>query len=175
MKHRSLRIRHLQRGSSLMVSLLFMIVITMLGITIANTSKLEERMAGNTRDRNVALQAAEAALRDAEVQLGTAGFRASAFPAYDPVTNGNSAAFWETCFVSSTPAALCAAANKYGPTTALPSSGSGAVMSQPQYIVERKANTGPGGTYENFRVTARAVGGTAESVVVLQADFVFVP
>jgi type IV pilus assembly protein PilX len=172
---RSIRSLRHERGSSLMVSLLFMIVISMLGITIANTSKMEERMAGNTRDRNVALQAAEAALNDASVQLAIPGFRASAFPNYNPVLYGNSAAFWETCFVSGTPAALCAAVNKHTPATALPSSGSGAVISQPQYIVERKANTGPGGIFENFRVTVRAVGGTADSIVVLQSDFVFVP
>ena len=172
---RSIRSPRYERGSSLMVSLLFMIVISMLGITIANTSKLEERMAGNTRDRNVALQAAEAALNDARVRLALPAFRASAFPNYNAVLYGNSAAFWETCFVSSTPVALCAAANKHTPTTALPASGSGAVISQPQYIVERKPNSGPGGTYENFRVTARAVGGTADSIVVLQSDFVFVP
>ncbi len=55
-----------QRGSALVVVLLFLTLMSILGIAAMRTSGLEERMAGNSHDRDVALQAAEAALRDAE-------------------------------------------------------------------------------------------------------------
>lgn len=54
-----------QRGAVLIVALLFLVILTMLGLTAMSGTTMEERMSGNTRDINVALQAAEAALRDA--------------------------------------------------------------------------------------------------------------
>ena len=57
--------RRRQSGAVLIVSLLFLVVLTILGITAMTGTTLEHRMAGNTRDHAVAMQAAEAALRDA--------------------------------------------------------------------------------------------------------------
>ena len=57
--------RRRQNGAVLIVSLLFLVVLTILGITAMTGTTLEHRMAGNTRDYAVAMQAAEAALRDA--------------------------------------------------------------------------------------------------------------
>ena len=54
-----------QRGAILIVSLLFLVILTLLGVTAMTGTTMEERMAGNTRDTGLALQAAEAALRDA--------------------------------------------------------------------------------------------------------------
>lgn len=55
-----------QAGAALITGLIFLVVLTMIGITSARMSSLEERMSGNMRDRAYAMQAAEAALRDAE-------------------------------------------------------------------------------------------------------------
>ncbi len=54
-----------QRGAVLIVALLFLVILTILGLTAMSGTMMEERMSGNSRDINVALQAAEAALRDA--------------------------------------------------------------------------------------------------------------
>src|SRR3954468_22751465 len=54
-----------QNGAVLIVSLLFLVILTILGITAMSGTTLEHRMAGNTRDQAIAMQAAEAALRDA--------------------------------------------------------------------------------------------------------------
>jgi type IV pilus assembly protein PilX len=148
-----------ERGASLLVALIFLVVMAMLSVTLANMTTLEERMASNTRDRNLALQAAEAALRDAQVQLANPAFRAGA-PTVVP-TRGNDAAYWETCFVNA--AVPCNVT--YTPTTAMPTLGAGAVAEQPRFIVERI------GTTNNYRVTARAVGGSTDTIVVLQAEF----
>lgn len=75
---RSHRVRHMtmdgskgERGFVLFVGMLFLIVLTILVISLMRTSILEERMAGYSRDWNVAFQAAESALRDAEREIKT--------------------------------------------------------------------------------------------------------
>jgi type IV pilus assembly protein PilX len=55
-----------QGGAVLVTGLIFLAVLTILGVTSARMSSLEERMSGNMRDRSLAMQAAELALRDAE-------------------------------------------------------------------------------------------------------------
>lgn len=61
--------RKCQRGSVLIISLLFLLILTILGLSSARSSVLQERMAFNTREQTLAFQAAEAALRDAELWL----------------------------------------------------------------------------------------------------------
>src|SRR3569832_2459392 len=60
---------HRQAGAVLIVSLLMLLIMTLLGITAMNSTTLEEKMAGNMRDRNTAMQASEAALKAAEAAL----------------------------------------------------------------------------------------------------------
>jgi type IV pilus assembly protein PilX len=64
-----------QQGAALITGLIFLVVLTMIGITAARISTLEERMSGNMRDRSLAMQAAEMALRDAEQDILGLGTR----------------------------------------------------------------------------------------------------
>ena len=61
-----------ERGSALIVSLIFMLLLTIIGVGAMQSSSLQERMAGNARDVNNAFQAAEAAVRMAETYLQNA-------------------------------------------------------------------------------------------------------
>ena len=56
-------------GSVLVISLLVLLVLTILGVTALDTTVMEERMSANTRQHNVAYQAAETALKEAEQWL----------------------------------------------------------------------------------------------------------
>lgn len=76
-----------QRGAILVTALIFLVVLTMFVLAMVRSGTLEERMARNTRDQQVALQAAEAVLRDAESTL----FKGAPFDPYD------SARFSATC------------------------------------------------------------------------------
>jgi type IV pilus assembly protein PilX len=58
-----------QKGATLIVAILFLLVITVLGISSWQMSSGEEKMAGFSRDRQLAYEAAEAALRDAEYDI----------------------------------------------------------------------------------------------------------
>lgn len=55
-----------QRGVSLVIVLVLLIVMSVLGVAVLRSSALQERMGANLRDRNLAFQAAEAALREAQ-------------------------------------------------------------------------------------------------------------
>jgi len=70
--------KHVQSGSALIISLVFLLILTMIGIASIQDSTLQERMAGNERDRNLAFQTAEAALRVGEDHLRQAGIVFSA-------------------------------------------------------------------------------------------------
>jgi type IV pilus assembly protein PilX len=58
-----------QRGAVLVVSLILLLVMTILALAISQSSRMEERMTGNSRDSDLAFQAAEAGLRGAEDRL----------------------------------------------------------------------------------------------------------
>lgn len=64
------RSRHGERGAILFVALILLMVLTMLGFTALRTATMQERMSGTLRDRGIAFQAAESALRAAEKYLG---------------------------------------------------------------------------------------------------------
>lgn len=69
MKNLGLRSIDTQRGFSLIVSLMMLIVVIILGISASQMSVNEERGARNDRDRQIAFQAAEAALKDGEAEI----------------------------------------------------------------------------------------------------------
>jgi len=55
-----------QRGWVLVVGLVILVMLTILAMALMKTARLEEKMAGATRDMNLSFQAAETALRAAE-------------------------------------------------------------------------------------------------------------
>jgi type IV pilus assembly protein PilX len=55
-----------QTGAALVTSLMILLVLTIIGITAMQMTRMQERMAGNSRDLNMAFQGAEAAVRNGE-------------------------------------------------------------------------------------------------------------
>jgi Tfp pilus assembly protein PilX len=62
-----------QQGAILVVALLFLLIMTILGLSGISSSFMEEKMVGNSISRERAFQASEAALRSAELFLAAAG------------------------------------------------------------------------------------------------------
>lgn len=58
-----------QRGAALFVGLMLLLILTVLGLSTSNVSIMQERMAGNVADSNVAFQEAERTLRSIEQRL----------------------------------------------------------------------------------------------------------
>lgn len=78
--------RH-QQGAVLAISLIILLLMTIIGVSAMQSTTLQEKMAGNLRDSNLAFQAAESALRDAENYL----FTAASLPSFSSTcTSGSS-------------------------------------------------------------------------------------
>lgn len=58
-----------QSGSTLIVALVMLLLISLLAVGSMQDTILQERMTSNTEDRSIAFESAEAALRDGEADL----------------------------------------------------------------------------------------------------------
>lgn len=175
----NLPISYKQSGMALMVSLIFLVLLTLLAVSAMRGTILQERMAGNTRDRMLAFQAAEAALRVAETTLGNSGLPSGA-GIYMVIGSSPAATFtytqqWDPAYAGTHYDWANNAA-----TLANGSVGTNVVF-QPQYVIERLTNTPPavcsgGGSTAFpippgkgfFRITSRGVGATTNASVILQ-------
>jgi type IV pilus assembly protein PilX len=170
-----------ERGAVLIVVLMFLVVLTMLGLSAMTTTTLEEKMSGNARDYNVALQAAEATLRDAQTDITATGATGRVMTA--------------VAFTSACPAGLCLptgltnqmyssadwgggsiATAQYGAYTGTAAISS--VATQPRYMIEllpMKAKlSGLSTNVDAFylRITARAWGINPATQVTLQTVYI---
>ncbi|MCC8991885.1 MAG: hypothetical protein LM514_04755 [Streptococcus sp.] len=149
-----------QRGSALIIALVFLLVMTLIGTTAMQGTSQQEKMAGNMRDRNLAFQAAEAALREAVVNVlevtptPSIPFQESNDPSVVRDPTDPTIYDWGTARVYS------------GALTG--------ISAPPRYVVRRLRAVGAssaGSADGVYRVTARAQGGTTDAVVVLQKTF----
>lgn len=65
----SAALRFHQNGATLIVALVFLVVLTVAGITAMQFSTLEERMAGNSQSRNEVFQVAQNSIQDNLIEL----------------------------------------------------------------------------------------------------------
>lgn len=168
-----------QGGAALIVSLLFLVILTLIGASAMTTTTLEERMAGNAKDLNIAFQAAEAALRDGWDDLN--GVRISGASGFDTACPGG---LCERDFTNtSTPVWYSVDWMAPNPTVELGSqtggtllpTGPGGVAKQPRYIVEAfvdgAAFTSVAKKQYIYRVTARGFGSTVNAQAMTQASY----
>ncbi len=163
-----------QQGVALIVSLVILLVLTIIGVQSMSTSVLEERMAGNYRDKKMAFEAAESALKAAEAFLNVqtenpvANNTASNGIYSFGSTNVRSYSFWQTITNQNSMTGL-AEGPKYVIEARGELAGGGANISA-EIGANSKANGGDAKKY-GYRVTARGVGGSANAVVLLQSDY----
>jgi type IV pilus assembly protein PilX len=60
-----------QRGATLLVAMVMLIVMTLLGLASIRGTAMQERMGANLYDRSIAFQAVESALREAEASISS--------------------------------------------------------------------------------------------------------
>jgi len=159
-----------QRGAVLVVGLIFLALLTLIGVTAYSVMTQEERMAGNVRDRLRAFEAAEAALRHCERLLNDPvppNFGAD--PGMFITPADSTAEVWETV-------------NWDKDSLQLPTGSVPGVVEQPRCIVERVAQAKsinpslraeiPQPLAYAYKVTARGVGANTNTVVRLQSTFI---
>lgn len=162
---------HPERGAALITGLIFMVVLTLLAMAAMRTTLLEERMAGNARDVDLAFQAAEAALRAGEQVLNGASLPVFAASGAYLSAAGINARGTDTYWMQTH--------NWTTDSTAVTTVPAG-VYSAPQYVIEQMpAIPGQGGSLKAgplvesgiFRVTVRGIGGTPNTRVFLQETY----
>jgi type IV pilus assembly protein PilX len=164
---------HAQRGAVLVVSMLMLLVLTLVGITAMRLSTQQEKMSGNSRDMDIALQAAEAALRFGESRLVT-----PTLP--DPASLPG----WYYYPTPSLRAPSLRRPQDWGSAVAIEypiNADYWDVAQSPRLTIEDLGNvpdpdgsldaSAPVSDIRAFRVSARAVGGVASTNVILQSTF----
>ncbi|OMH28480.1 hypothetical protein BGP75_21110 [Motiliproteus sp. MSK22-1] len=149
-----------------------LIVITFLGVGSIQDTTMEEKMAGNMKNRNMAFQAGESALRGAENYLLTT----VTLPDFDGTTTG---------LIKQIPGNTTApdkwTESQWSASAAAYSGGAiGGVSTAPRYVIEKLDSTLPSPSAQAaqalesktlYRITARATGGTDSSKVILQSIY----
>lgn len=155
-----------ETGSVLIVSLVMLLLLSLIGLAGMQTTIMQDRMAGNMRDKDMAFEATEAALREAENDLnnsipvsfsganGLYRIGASNLPDWpvDITDNGNSVITYSGSFSN--------------------------VSAQPKYVVEQIDTIVPPGCDLSsycepvyYRITGVGFGGSDTSTAVLTTVF----
>lgn len=162
-----------QEGAVLVVGLILLLVITLIGMSGIRSATIETKMAGNQKNRHLAFESAESALREAESYVesitATGAFNGS---------NGLLGLFDNDVdyFADST----------WNSNSVTAKAGSVAyVESQPRYIIKQKVllqsnmgslNVGRYGAHNMmqvrvFQITSRGTGGNDSAKVILQTHY----
>ena len=160
-----------QSGAVLIISLIMLLLLTLIATTGMQTSSLEEKMAGNIRDKNLAFQAAESALKAAESSLST-------LPSFSAA--GTNGFYLSTSTIPTATAVLADSFWTANPvaTSAVTGTALGNSIVTPVYIIQDTdmvadcpgAGTGTWGC-KYYRITVRATGGSTNAVVILQSIY----
>jgi len=164
----SITCKQKQSGVVLVISLIMLLLLTIIGVTAMQVTGLEEKMAGNNKDKNVAFQAAEAALRDSEQDIKSS--RVSGLTSMDAsCTNGLCYNSGTTFLHIETQPLLIANAVSYGDYSTAPDLIGIPAAQQPRYLIVGMKIRRFGETWKyQYKVTALAQGGQSTTQSILQ-------
>jgi type IV pilus assembly protein PilX len=173
-----------QRGAVLIVSMLLLLVMTVLALGASQTTRLQERMSANMRDRDLAFESSEAGLRSGERIID------SLTVAPTPCTSGRCQIYdrnilptnlaFQTQTWWTAQSWLYTTDESFSITAVNAIKGGGMAGADPQFVVEEIEEVadslsvppaGPPPSRIYYRVTSAAQGGTAQAQVVLQSTF----
>lgn len=165
-----------QNGAVLFVGLMMLLVMSLIAITSMQSTNLEERMAGNTRDSMVAFQASEAGLKAGETLVDSGTLTLAMFDndGSDGLYDNTYDMIWDAINWTNGDSLLYTAFNK--PIN---------IETEPRFVVQHIAETqvapkvqlenyGEGEaskTVQLFRITSRGTGGSDSTAVVLQSVY----
>lgn len=156
-----------QNGAVLIFCLVFLTILTLMGVSGMESTILEERMSGNMQDNNTAFQAAESALKVAEAWLSASASRPATsddgstvvweLDAMDPDTD-DTTGWWSDSDRDAS----------WWSSNAQAATGMQGIASQPLYIIEEFSSAG---NRTFHRITARGVGQNSAAAVKLQSIY----
>lgn len=172
-----------QRGSTLMVALVFLLAMTLIGVAAMQGTSQQESMASNLRQSNLAFQAAETALR-----MGEGVLQQAVLPTFGTAANpGLVKALAPTSDVGTYWLDTYCWIVRTGCTSAESLVYNGLqlqeVGQQPRYVIEElpavpaRRTAGDSAKFQAlpdeqyYRVTARGTGSTDDAVAILQSTY----
>lgn len=169
-----------ERGFVLIVAMLFLIVLTVLSVSMFRSYNLQERIAGNTREKERALEAAQSALQYGEWWLSQGN--GSTGTACSGVRNANTLSQMQVCSnLLAKPASLpwSARADYLPPNMTVPAGGgTGGVASSGDinYYAKPGLSIGylglsPDGKSLLYQVSAFGYGGSTTAAAVVQSTY----
>lgn len=176
-----------QSGVVMAISLIMLLLLTIIGINGMQSTSLEERMAGNMRNRALAFQAAEAALRGAEERVNPNVDKCAPTDVLNSLIN---AGYLSGSTTESCTSGLCSYNHDFDATTprtphtwestsfdwvtkGTAYSGTLSKIAQaPRYVIEIIANPATAAdNTQTFRITVAAWGSDINTVVKLQSVY----
>ena len=199
-KHSHQAARRAQQGFSLITAAVFLIALLLVSLSALRVSTIGERMIGNDRDKELAMQAAEATLRDAEQDINLnigndlpvaavdcAGSPGYCLPPNQRATVNNETVERVVDWTDDTSPQY----RYYGQSRGLSRSNYTAdfnpEVQRMEYVIEdigvasplagrsSGAVAGSSGKDHAFRITAYATGKRADTVVILQSIYIYRP
>lgn len=172
-----MRLRELQKGMALVSALLLLLVTTMLGVAMFRSFGFLESVAGNTREKQRALHAAESAQSYAEWWLGAASGLNATVGANCSAQISTVTSYTVCSNVIANPATIpWAAGMKYTPLDM--TTGSIGTLnnysSQPLFYISFLSTTpiaGINGTTNTYQVDGLGYGGTTSSAAVAESGY----
>lgn len=167
-----------QQGVVLVMALIFLLVLTLIGVGVTQSTSLEEKMAANSRDKDLSFQAAEAAL-----QIAQSGIRQDIYTSFNG-TNGlytydpTQLPVWNTINWGVSSNLVNYPYSNNGSNNPAPGT-----AQRPVFIIEKlppvpapgqnlgATEYGDTPTIQLFRITARGYGGDVQSQTVLQTVY----
>ena len=169
MEHRN---RRRMRGMVLITSLLLLIVVTLLALAMFRSFGLDEKIAGNLRDKQLALHAAESAEQYAEYWLsgGTATTVSVTCSTLVPYTVGQ---ICSNPLTNPTSVPWTNGTSAVGVTYAPPTEGltNGTTMSQTPVFYVTNLGPPPSGDGTIYQIDAVGYGGSANTTAVVESTY----
>lgn len=170
------RRRKSQRGMTLIVGLILLVMLISIGMIGFRNTTLSGRMTGNVLDRNVSFQSAESAGKEALQVIEGGGFLTTTLGHYDPpFSAGDNGNFWTQGAGATVAAGACATTTPFSWTSCAASVATPYANNSEsaKYVIELVSTVvGATTTDRTFRVTARSVGGSGVAESILQVMYV---
>lgn len=161
--------RQRQQGFILLTSLVFIIVLTIIVISTVDLSTSDEKIARNSRDKDIAFAAAEAALRDAQIYI-SGGYQFPYTPNNNPALYPSEISQPEQSDFFNTSDPNYGFTNQLGAVTQSPQITG--VSSQPRFLIDIVRVVVPNSICNStpfvFRITAQSEGRSADTRMTLQ-------
>lgn len=176
MRFISMRRRHGQRGMTLIVGLVLLVMLMVISVIGFRNTTLSERMTGNGVDRNVSFQSAESAGKEALEVIESGGFAVANAGHYAaPFSEGGNTNFWTQGVGATVSPAACAATTPFSWASCAASVGTryASNSENAKYVIELISAVASGGsTVSTYRVTSRSTGGSGNAEAVLQVMYI---